>query len=227
MDYSHSTCWTVIRSAAERRDSGLREFGRHYAGVLAAYFCARWHCTRADERVQDAVQETFLEVLKHGGGLERFDPARPGGFRPFLCGIARNVAWREEDQARRRRAHQDAGAIDFDRLPSDEESFALQFDRAWARAMLRDARVLIEGRAAAGDARLGEQLELLKLHFEEGLKIRAIAARKGLEEKAMYRAMDRARQTFRQALLEVVGFHHPGAPREAEAEVRRLLAALE
>jgi RNA polymerase sigma-70 factor (ECF subfamily) len=227
MEYPHSTCWTVIRGAAERRDSALREFGRRYAAVLTAYFVARWHCPRDDERVQDAVQETFLEMLRHGGGLERFDPERPGGFRPFLYGIARNIAWRAEEQARVRKARQASRSIDFDRLPSDEESLALHFDRAWARAMLREARELLESRAVAGDARLREQLELLKLHFEEGLKIRAIAARKGLDEKAAYRAMERARQSFREALVEVVGFHHPGAPREAESEVKRLLAALE
>jgi len=67
---------------------------------------------------------------------------------------------------------------------------------------------------------------LLRLRFEEGLPIRAIAQRWDIPAAELHHAYARARQEFRAALLEVVAFHHPGSPVEVEQEAASLLAAL-
>jgi hypothetical protein len=66
----------------------------------------------------------------------------------------------------------------------------------------------------------------LRLRFEEGLPIRAIAERWGVPAAGLHHAYALARQEFKAILLEVVAFHHPGSPAEVEQEAASLLTAL-
>ena len=70
------------------------------------------------------------------------------------------------------------------------------------------------------------RVELLRLRFEEGLPIRTIARRWGVPAAELHHAYARARQEFREALLKIVAFHHPGSPAEVEQEAASLLNAL-
>ncbi len=81
--------------------------------------------------LDDAVQEVFLTCFKTGGALDRLDPARP--FRPFFCGVVRNVArQRETRRARRKEQHPSSG---FEaEIEADEDGLSTVFDRAWALA---------------------------------------------------------------------------------------------
>jgi hypothetical protein len=67
---------------------------------------------------------------------------------------------------------------------------------------------------------------LLRLRFEENLPIRTIAERWGTPAAVLHHVHALARQEFRAALLEVVGFHHPSSPAEMEQMAASLLKAL-
>ena len=79
--------------------------------------------------------------------------------------------------------------------------------------------------AREGDAAV-RRVELLRLRFQEGLPIREVAARWGVDAATLHREYARARRELRAALLEVVAFHHPGAPAEVERACAELLAHL-
>src|SRR4029450_7119500 len=96
MATSNSTCWTMIRGAAEGGASERDAFVRLYFPVVRAYLAARWKSSRYTEREEDALQEVFFEFLRGGGALEHVDKSRAGGFRAFLFGVVRNVALRVE-----------------------------------------------------------------------------------------------------------------------------------
>jgi RNA polymerase sigma-70 factor (ECF subfamily) len=222
---SNSTCWTVLQDAAGGDDAARAEFATRYAPLVRAYLGARWRGTALIHELDDAVQDVFVECLRQGGMLQRADPGRPGGFRAFLYGLVRNIALRiEQDRARRcvrqvTGGMEDAGA---DALIA-EESLSRLFDRAWARAIMRDAAARQAERAAReGEAAL-RRVELLRLRFHEGLPIRAIAQLWSVDAAALHHEYARARKEFKAALVEVMAFYHPGAPADAERECAELL----
>src|SRR5262249_29726394 len=117
-------------------------------------------------------QEVFLACLRPGGALDRLDPDRPGGFRPFLYGVVRNVALHVETRQARERPPAD---VDLDRLPADDPGLSRLFDRAWARALMREAGDLQAEQARAKGPAAVRRVELLRLRFQEGLPVREIA----------------------------------------------------
>jgi RNA polymerase sigma-70 factor (ECF subfamily) len=223
MGGSSSTCWWLVRGAAEGRAEEREEFARRYAPLLRAYLGARWRQSPLRGDVEDAVQEIFLECFRKGGVLERADEEQPGGFRAFLFGVARNVALRFE---RRRGAAREGPADDpawLDQLPRDETSASRLFDRAWAEAVLRQAAELQEERArTVGDDAL-RRVELLRLRFREDRPIREIATLWGEEPSRVHKAYERARKEFLAALRDVVEFHHPGSRADIDRRCTELL----
>src|SRR5438270_804413 len=127
MGGSNSTCWTVIQAAAAGQSGPREEFARHYEPVVRAYLTARWPSRGED--VDDAVQDVFLECFREGGALARVDPDRPGGFRAFLYGVARNVARRTETARARRLQREQTGELEQEPM-EDEPSLSALFDRA-------------------------------------------------------------------------------------------------
>ena len=195
------TCWTLIRAAAGGDPAARDRFARVYLPVVTVYLAARWRSARRG--VEDAAQDVFVECFRAGGLLEKADPDRDGGFRAFLLGAVRNVARRHE--ARRR---VDA-RLPAD-LPADDTGPAEAFDRAWARALLKEAgRVQHQHAEKAGPSAV-RRVQLLRLRFGEGLPIRDIAARWGEDAAKLHHEYATAREEFRSALREVVAFHHPG-----------------
>jgi RNA polymerase sigma-70 factor (ECF subfamily) len=224
MPQPESTCWTVIEGAAAGRVADREHFAQRYGPVVRAYLAARWRTSPGAEDLDDAVQEVFVECFKHGGVLERADRERAGGFRPFLYGVVRNIALRlETDRARQR---QKSGELDLDQLPADDESLARDFDRAWARSLLREAaRRQAELAASTGEEAV-RRVELLCLHFEDGLPIRDIARRWQTDAARLHHEYARARVEFKAALRDVMAFHHPGSAAEVEQACAELLALL-
>jgi RNA polymerase sigma-70 factor (ECF subfamily) len=225
MSDPESTCWTVIQAAAAGSPEDRDRFARRYAPVVRAYLEARWRQSPGRHDRDDAVQEVFVECFRQGGALERADRGRPGGFRPFLYGVTRNVARRFE--ARRARSPlPPPGDLDLDDVAGPEASLSRVFDRAWAKALLREAADRhAEGARRAGEAAL-RRVELLRLRFQEGLPVRDIARRWQADPAVLHHEYARARQEFREALLEVVAFHHPGPAAEVERECAGLIALL-
>jgi RNA polymerase sigma-70 factor (ECF subfamily) len=223
MTSPESTCWTVIEAAAAGSPAAREEFARCYAPVVRAYLAARWRSSPSLNDLDDAVQEVFLQCFQRNGVLERADRGR--GFRPFLYGVARNVALRVETERGRRREQQPPSDAGLEGIPAADESLSRTFDRAWAKALLREAARALERRARA-DGAAYRRVELLRLRFHDGLPIRDIAARWQADPALLHHEYARARQEFRAALAEVVAFHHPGTAAEIDQECANLLALL-
>lgn len=210
------TCWTLIRDASAGDPAARERFARVYRPVVRSYLAARWRGLPLD--ADDAAQDVFVECFRAGGALAKADAERPGGFRAFLLGVVRNVARRHEAKPRQGRP------LD-PQLPADDPSLSRAFDRAWAQALLREA-VRVQTDAADSEA-ARRRVELLRLRFHEGRSIRDIAKLWGIEAAKLHHEYATAREEFRQALHQVVAFHHPGATHgEIDHVCEELLAAL-
>jgi RNA polymerase sigma factor (sigma-70 family) len=198
-----STCWTTIRNAAAGDPLARDDFARRYEPVLRAYLTSRWQGSLLAAEIDDGVNQTFVELLRQNGGLERFDFQRPGGFRAFVYGIARNVARRFEDR-RTSDAQRFGPSASLAEKSDDDSSLSVVFDRAWAVMIVHRARKLLTELAAAGDAAAQRRVEILRLRFEEGLPIRDVALRCQIDADLAHREYAKARREFEQAFRHVV-----------------------
>jgi RNA polymerase sigma factor (sigma-70 family) len=219
MSTSESTCWTVIRAAAAGSPADREELALRYLAVVRAYLAARWRGSPLRPDLDDAVQEVFVECFRQGGALEAAGAGRVPSFRAFLYGVIRNVARRFESRPMR-------AAAPLPEIAANEESQSRLFERTWAQALMAEAAQLQQRRASERGPEALRRVELLRLRFEEGLPIRAIAERWGVAAAELHHAYAKARQEFRADLLEVVAFHHPGSRAEVEQETASLLTAL-
>jgi RNA polymerase sigma-70 factor (ECF subfamily) len=226
MAHAESTCWTVIEAAAAGTDASREEFARRYGPVVRASLAARWRRSPCLQELDDAVQEVFVECFKEGGILDRAERGRPGGFRAFFYGVIRNVAFRFERRRARGREQQPPRNLDFDQLEGDDQSLSSVFDRAWARALLREAADRMAQQAQAAGQAARRRVELLRLRFHDGLPIREIARHWRSDPAVLHHEYARAREDFKAILLEVVAFHHPGTPAEIDREYASLLELL-
>jgi len=217
------TCWSLIRGAAECRDGARAEFARRYSRVIRGFFRSRWRGRPLQSDVDDAVQEVFVDCFRAGGALERANADR-GGFRPFLRGVARHVALRFEERARRRSR---AGTpVKLDAIEGDDEAISRAFDREWAQELLREAAAHMTRLAEEVGPEAGRRVDLLRLRFRDGLPIREIATRWDADAARLHREYAKARKEFHRSLLEVAAFHYPVPPDDLERECRELLALL-
>jgi RNA polymerase sigma-70 factor (ECF subfamily) len=223
---AESTCWTIIVAAAAGSAGDRAEFACRYVPVVRAYLAARWRTSPCRAELDDAVQETFVECFKQGGVLERVERDRSGGFRLFLFGVVRHVAQRFERAHSRRREQSPADDFCLEAVPDDDPGLSRVFDRAWAKALVREAAQLQEQQAQDRGPAACRRVELLRLRFHEGMPIREIARRWQTDAAALHHEYARARQEFKAVLVEVVAFHHPGSPAEVEQECANLLAHL-
>lgn len=227
MTSTDSTCWTVLRDAAAGQADSRTQFAARYAPLVRAYLSARWRTSPLLQERDDAVQDVFVECLRHGGVLDRASPDRPGGFRAFLYGVVRNVALRFEQRAHQRRDRQAPDSQAEGEIADRDDPLSHVFDRAWARSIMKEAAERQAKRAEQlGQAAL-RRVELLRLRFQEGLPIREIAHRWNEDAPYLHREYARAREEFHRALIEVMEFHHPGSRAEAERECARLIVLLQ
>jgi RNA polymerase sigma factor (sigma-70 family) len=226
MPTSESTCWSLIHGAAAGDADDRAGFARRYAPVVRAYLAARWRGTPYGQDLDDALQEVFVACFEPGGALARAEPDRPGGFRAYLYGVARNVARRVESRRARGREHQPPSDPGLDQVPADDESLSRAFDRAWAEALLREAARRQAELAARDGPAATRRVDLLRLRFHDGLPIRDIAARWGEDPAALHREYAKARREFHDALRDVVAFHQPGPPDSIDRACAELLTHL-
>jgi RNA polymerase sigma-70 factor (ECF subfamily) len=225
-----TTCWSLIRRASAGEDEGRRVFAGRYEPFVRALLAARWRGSPRVVDIDDAVQDVFVECFRSGGVLSRAGDDRVPAFRAFLVGVVKNVARRVEGR-RGPVAFSDATPADASTLAPGGFASAVDppsrdVERAWARALVGEARDLLEARgAAADDAR--RRVALLELRFQEGLPIREIARRWGADPTRLHREFARARSDFRAALFEVVAVHHPGTAAQVERNCQELLLALQ
>ena len=225
MPTSESTCWSLIHGAAAGDADDRSGFARRYAPVVRAYLAARWRGTPHAQDLDDALQEVFVACFEPGGALARAEPDRPGGFRAYLYGVARNFARRIETRKARGREHQPPSDPGLEQFPADDASLARAFDRAWAETLLREA-ARRQAELAARDPAAVRRVDLLRLRFHDGLPIRDIAARWGEDPAALHREYAKARREFQAALRDVVAFHQPGPPDAIDRACAELLTLL-
>ena len=227
MGAEDSTCWTLLRDAAAGGEAPRAEFAARYAPVVRAYLAARWRGSTLIRELDDTIQDVFLECLRAGGLLDRACADQLGGFRAFLYGAVRNVAVRAEARRARQLAHEPMDVLDLQGLPGREEALSRVYDRAWAKAVVREAAERQSVLAARrGDAAL-RRVELLRLRFHEGMPIREIARLWGLDAASLHHEYARARQEFRSALRDVIASQHPGSPEDVDRECAQLLSLFE
>lgn len=218
-----STCWTLIRGAANGDNGDRTAFARQYTPILRAYLQARWRHSPLASEIDDSIQDVFVACFQSGGALDRAD-GNQGGFRQFLYGIARNISLQHETRRERRR--EQSPPSDFDVVASDAE-LSRVFDRQWAAEIMRQAGQRQQERAAARGRDAVRRFELLRLRFHDGLSIREIAERWAVDRDWLHHQYATARQEFRAALLDVIAFHQPGPPAEIEREAAELLRQLQ
>ena len=219
MTPADATCWTLIHAAAAGDRPARDDFARFYEPIARTYFATRWQQSPVLGRLDDAVQDAFVECFRSNGVLENVVQSHPDGFRPFFHGVLRNIARRHESV----RGPQPLP----DELAADDTGPSREFDRAWARGLMKEAvRVQAEAAERSGEPAL-RRVELLRLRFQDGLPIRDIAVKWNEDPAKLHREYATAREEFRTALRRVIAFHAPGATGDRlEAAYRELLDTL-
>lgn len=219
-----ATCWTLIRGAAKGSETDRESFARFYLPVVRSYLEARWCRSPLISEVEDAAQDVFFECLKEDGVLMKANPDAAGsGFRGYLRSIVRNVALRIEWKRARRREHQAASDFDLGNINVNEESLGEAYDRAWATALVKLALARLKEASPGAGEQAARQVELLRLQFQEGLKIPEIARRWSEDVGRLYQQSYKACDGFLVKLKEVVAFHQPENQLTLERECARLL----
>ncbi|MEN8152150.1 MAG: sigma-70 family RNA polymerase sigma factor [Planctomycetota bacterium] len=220
------TCWELIEGAASGTETDRAEFVRRYGEVARSYLAQRWRTSPVLQELDDAVQEVFVECFRENGVLSRADPERSGGFRAYYFGVIRNVGRRCEQQHRRRTLGHTPDGYDVTKLPSREEGLARAFDRAWAKAIMKQAGEHLQALSKDGGPEAAQRVELLRLRFYQDRPIREIAELWEADPAVLHRQYARARKEFEAALFDIVGRHHAGTPGEIRREGERLLTLL-
>jgi len=217
------TCWTLIRDAAGGDGDARGSFARLYLPVVRAYLGARWRGGPLLGEMDDAVQDVFLECFRDGGALGRARADGPGRFRTFLYAVVRNVARRVEEKRGRERLRRSPDAPDAEDLSAHEERLSFVFDRSWAETVLRHAAERQAETARKKGPEAIRRIELMRLRFNEDRPIREIARMWNEDAAVLHHEYARAREEFKTALREEVGFHHSGTPGDIDRECRNLL----
>jgi RNA polymerase sigma factor (sigma-70 family) len=219
-----STVWTQVRRAVDGSQEDRDAFGRRYLPLVREYLRRRWEGWWLAGSVDDAAQDVFVECFRPGGVLTRAEPGR--GLRGLLVATARNVARRHEESAAQRRERTPHETAFLHAQPAREDSLTALFDRRWAEATMAEAAGRMEQLARQADDAARQRFELLQLRFEEGLPIRDIAARWGLDPRQVHDAYARARREFHRCLREVVAAHGGVAHSDLDRECQELLDLL-
>lgn len=224
---AEQTCWTLVEEACSGNRNARDLFGRVYLPVVRAYLAARWKSGPRAAQLDDAVQETFVECFRENGALAGVERSPDRRFRTFLFAVVRNVALRFEERGARDHARREPDPSPLEALPAREERASRAFDRAWAEELLRRAADRQEEAARARGSDAIRRIELLKLRFQDDLPIRDIAVKWKVDPAELHREYARAREEFKAALLEEIGYHQPGSPADRERECQALIQLIE
>ena len=221
----NTTCWTVIREAADGRASAQEAFARTYMVAVRTYLKARWSNPVMRGYIDDATQEVFVECFRDNSPLKRVGKDTTSSFRAYLYGLVRNTARQFEKRLASPR-NQPGASLSKIEIASDDPSLSMELDRAWARMMIKQAgEKHRENAEQEGESAL-RRVELLTMRFQRGLPIRHIADEWNVDAAILHREYAKARDEFRAALHEVIRFNHPGTNAEVEDEVKLVMQLL-
>lgn len=218
-----ATCWTLLQEAAEGGDAARERFARLYLPVVEGYLAQRWRGSARAEDIEDARQQVLLECLRPEGVLDRALEKAERGFRAYLYGVTVNIARRIEG---RRRPLEAAASAVLGGVEASDAPVSEVFDRGWATALAREAGERYRETADTDDPRALRRVRVLEMRFGEGLPIREIAVRWGVDAAALHHDYATARQGFLKCLRDVIRFHHPGGEANVERELADLVARL-
>jgi RNA polymerase sigma-70 factor (ECF subfamily) len=216
----HSTRWTLVRRAqgdgAEARAALSELCEIYYQPVLR--FTRRW-CGDAD-RAKD-LAHGFFEDLLGRESIGAPDPVK-GRFRTYLLGSVKHFLARQ----REREGAAKRGA-EFMRVPLEEshesdEEWELEFDRAWALALIGQALDSLGGEMEkSGKTR---QFEILRPWLDGGSagNVSEAGVSLDLSPTALKVAIHRLRQRFRQKVRDEIAAT-TADPEDAAAEFRHLV----
>lgn len=228
MSEHENTCWTLIEGASTGRDADIQRFVESYGPIVRAYLSARWKGSPLAANVDDAAQEVFIECFREGGMLARASSGRVESFRAFLLGAVRFISIRFEKQKRSRddRERPVETGFEAEDPAGDDKRLSRVFDRAWAQSIVREAATRHAERARIMGQDAQRRLEILQLHFNEGMRIKDVSEKFGMPLKATHHAFDKARKEFEESLGDVIRYHQPGEHLSIEKEIERLLELL-
>lgn len=221
-----TTCWTMLSGAADGNRSCASEFDARYRPPIADFFRRRWSRSAALHEIEDATQDVLFECLRQGGAVGRAKDVAERGFRPYLFGVCQNVARRVEERLVRRGPIVDALAQPSSMAPAMEDTPEVEFDRAWARNIVRLARESFESAARSASPSHVQRAEILRLRFFEGVPIRTIAKQWEADPAKIHHEYAKARAEFRSALEGVLRHESPGGEVDLESELSELMVHL-
>ncbi len=202
---SHATRWTLVRRAQGRDDEArvaLSELCEiYYEPVLR--FIIRFS---GDEARARDLAHAFFEDLLGRESIGSADPAK-GRFRSYLFAAVKYFVCRqrERDSAMKRGGGKADLALDeVSEQGALPEDWDLDFDRAWALALIRRALESLEGEMELAGKRL--QFGTLRPWLDGGAAGDAsIAGEKlGLSPTALKVAIHRLRERFRQKVRDEI-----------------------
>ncbi len=221
----NTTCWTVIREAAEGHPNAREEFARSYMLAVRTYLKARWSSPLMRGYIDDATQEVFVECFRDNSPLKRVGKDITTSFRAYLFGLVRNSARNFEKRLAVPRNQPGASLSDVE-IAADDPSLSVVFDRAWARMIIKQAgEKHRENAKQKGESAL-RRVELLTMRFQHGLPIRHIADEWNVDAAILHREYAKARDEFRTAMREVIRFNHSGTDAEIEDEIKLVMQLL-
>ena len=229
------TSWGLV--LATRDDAGSRHDA--FADLCRGYWKPVYASVRrqgfAPADAEDLVQGFFVHLMERGT-VGRADPSR-GRFRSFLLGALRWFMANEYERGSARKRGGDSTFIPIDlaevesslQLSTDSEaSLDLQFDRQWARALVRNAlEALRVEYAKSGQAQLYATLQSCLDPAVATPAYAVLATRLAFNEGAVKVAVHRLRGRFRALLRREVGLTVTTAQEVDEelAYLRDVLAA--
>lgn len=222
----HPTCWKLIEGAAKGVASDREEFARRYLPSVRDYLRARWRSAPLAADIDDVTQEVFVALLRSGGVLERLDPAQGSGFRGLLFGVTRKTALHAERTRARRLKRVTDEAVEPDRAPADDPTLSRIFDRSYAKAIVQQAREVMEDASRERGVEAVRRVRLLSAIFHDGVAIRDLAQQWDVDAAHLHREYAKARREFRAAMRTVVAGTDGCSDERAEQECARLLQLL-
>jgi RNA polymerase sigma factor (sigma-70 family) len=228
------TRWSLVllagRGASPQASDALETLCRTYWRPIYAFLLRRGH-SAAD--AQDLTQEFFSRLLA-SDSFRTADPLK-GRFRSFLLGALNHFLANEWKREHRLKRGGDCTFVSVEELqeasafePGAAEALSPEnvFDRRWAEAALAKALSRLQQEfASAGKEERFDALKVYLLAEQEPASYADTAARLGISEGAVKWAIHHLRQRYGELVRAEVA-QTLADPREAEEELRHLLAAL-
>jgi RNA polymerase sigma-70 factor (ECF subfamily) len=226
-----TTHWSVVLATANedspQATAALEQLCRTYWHPLYVYVRRRGH---SPEDAQDLTQQFFALFLQKQY-FRLADRAR-GRFRTFLLHALEHFLVNEWKRSQRLKRGGGAPCLSLDagqseqryaREPTGTMTPERAYEKRWAMTLLERVLASLEDEyAAAGSARVFQELAGLLWGKDAGVSYAQIGERLGMSDGAVRGAMHRLRERYRGRLRAEVA-HTVADPGEVEAELRYLI----